>query len=71
MCDRGNNRIQVFRKDGTFVKEAQIAKRTLGDGSVWDVAFSKDPEQKYIYMADGKNERYCKKCDQAIPRPAA
>ena len=23
---------------------------------MWDVAFSKDPEQKYIYMADGMND---------------
>jgi DNA-binding beta-propeller fold protein YncE len=55
VCDRPNDRIQVFRKDGTFVKEVQIAPRTLGDGSVWDIAFSRDPEQKYLYLADGKN----------------
>jgi DNA-binding beta-propeller fold protein YncE len=57
VCDRPNDRIQVFRKDGSFVKEVRIAPRTLGDGSVWDIAFSRDPEQKYIYLADGKNER--------------
>lgn len=57
VCDRPNNRIQVFRKDGTFVKEARIAPRTLGDGAVWDIAFSRDPEQKFIYLADGKNAR--------------
>jgi DNA-binding beta-propeller fold protein YncE len=57
VCDRPNDRIQVFRKDGTFVKEQFVAKRTLGDGSVWDIAFSKDPQQKYMYLADGKNER--------------
>jgi hypothetical protein len=56
VCDRVNDRIQVFKKDGTFVKEAVIAKRTRGDGSVWDIAFSKDPQQKYIYLADGANE---------------
>jgi len=55
VCDRPNNRLQVFRKDGTFVKEVQIAPRTLGDGSTWDVAFSRDPQQKYMYLADGKN----------------
>ncbi len=55
VCDRPNNRIQVFRKDGTFVKEVQIAPRTLGDGSTWDIAFSRDAEQKYMYVADGKN----------------
>jgi DNA-binding beta-propeller fold protein YncE len=57
VCDRPNDRIQVFRKDGTFVKEAFVATRTLGDGSVWDIAFSKDPVQKYIFLADGSNEK--------------
>ena len=55
--DRQNDRIQVFRKDGTFVKEQFIAKRTLGDGATWDTAFSKDPQQKYLYVADGANEK--------------
>jgi DNA-binding beta-propeller fold protein YncE len=57
VCDRVNDRIQVFKKDGTFIKETIIAKRTLGDGSVWDIAFSKDPQQKYIFLADGSNEK--------------
>jgi DNA-binding beta-propeller fold protein YncE len=57
VCDRPNNRIQVFTREGTFVKETFIAKATRGDGSTWDVAFSRDPEQKYLYVADGKNER--------------
>jgi DNA-binding beta-propeller fold protein YncE len=57
VCDRPNDRIQVFKTDGTFVKETFIAKRTLGDGSVWDIAFSKDPKQQFLYVADGKNER--------------
>jgi DNA-binding beta-propeller fold protein YncE len=57
VCDRVNDRIQVFRPDGTFVKEQFVAKRSLADGSVWDIAFSKDPEQKYIYLADGRNEK--------------
>jgi DNA-binding beta-propeller fold protein YncE len=57
VCDRANDRIQVFQRDGKFVKEAFIAKRTLGDGSVWDIAFSRDPQQRYLYLADGKNEK--------------
>jgi DNA-binding beta-propeller fold protein YncE len=57
VCDRANDRIQVFQRDGSFVKEAFIAKRTLGDGSVWDIAFSKDAQQNYLYLADGKNEK--------------
>ena len=56
-CDRANDRIQVFNKDGTFVKEAFIAKDTLGGGSVWDIAFSRDPQQTYLYLADGQNSR--------------
>jgi DNA-binding beta-propeller fold protein YncE len=57
VCDRPNDRIQVFKPDGTFVKEVFIAKNTRGDGSVWDIAFSKDPQQKYIFLADGANEK--------------
>ena len=56
VCDRVNDRIQVFKPDGTFVKEGFIAKRTLGSGSAWDIAFSKDPQQKYIYLG-GWRER--------------
>ena len=55
VCDRQNDRIQVFHTDGSFVKEEFIAKQTLGSGSVWDIAFSRDPQQTYIYLADGGN----------------
>ena len=55
VCDRVNDRIQVFQKDGKFVKEQFIARRSLAEGSVWDIAFSKDPQQTYIYLADGRN----------------
>ncbi len=57
VCDRPNDRIQVFRKDGSFVKEQRVAPRTRGDGSVWDIAFSRDRAQKYLFLADGKNEK--------------
>lgn len=57
VCDRGADRIQVFKPDGTFVTEKQILPETLVQGSVWDIAFSKDAEQKYIYVADGQNHR--------------
>jgi DNA-binding beta-propeller fold protein YncE len=57
ICDRVNDRIQVFKPDGTFVKEVFIAKRTLGAGSAWEIAFSKDPAQKYVYLTDGDNEK--------------
>jgi DNA-binding beta-propeller fold protein YncE len=57
VCDRVNDRIQVFKKDGTYIKEVQIAKRTLGDGVTFDIAFSKDKEQRLMYVADGANHR--------------
>jgi len=55
VCDRANDRIQVFKPDGTFVKEHFYEKQTRGSGSVWDLAFSADPQQRYLYMADGEN----------------
>jgi DNA-binding beta-propeller fold protein YncE len=54
-CDRTNDRIQVFQKDGTYVDEVVVAGNTLGDGSTFDVALSRDPEQRFIYVADGAN----------------
>jgi DNA-binding beta-propeller fold protein YncE len=57
VCDRVNDRIQVFKPDGTFVKEAFYNKATLGSGSTWDVAFSRDPQQRYMYVADGENAK--------------
>ena len=55
VCDRTNDRVQVFKTDGTFVKETFIAKNTLGDGSTFDVALSRDPQERYLYVADGSN----------------
>jgi DNA-binding beta-propeller fold protein YncE len=57
VCDRPNDRIQVFRKDGSFVKEYFVATTTLGAGSVWDLALSKDPAQTYLYVVDGQNNQ--------------
>jgi DNA-binding beta-propeller fold protein YncE len=56
VCDRTNNRLQVFNKDGRFVKETVIAKETLGSGSVWDVGFSTDPKQAFLFINDGTNQ---------------
>lgn len=55
VCDSQNDRIQVFKKDGSFIKEKTVAPNTLGAGSVWGIAFSRDPQQKYMYVADGMN----------------
>jgi hypothetical protein len=39
------------------VKEAFFDKKTLRSGSVWDMTFSRDPQQTYIYMANGVDEK--------------
>jgi DNA-binding beta-propeller fold protein YncE len=55
VADRPNNRIQVFRKDGTFVREAFISRRTLLAGAASGFALSADPDQRFLYMIDGAN----------------
>jgi hypothetical protein len=57
VCDRVGDRLQVFTPEGKFVKEAFYAKNTRNAGSVWDLAFSKDARQRYLFMADGVNEK--------------
>jgi hypothetical protein len=57
VCDRVNDRIQVFRKDGTYVTEAFLDPHTRRSGSVWDIAFSRDPQQAYLYVANGVDEK--------------
>jgi len=76
VCDRANSRIQVFRKDGTFVREGWFGAPEAGTvqtawafddgkgglnrpplGSLFDLAFSRDPEQRFGFVADGRNER--------------
>ncbi len=56
--DRVNNRIQVFKLDGTFVKEGYIERKTsAGEGTVFDVAFSPDKQQRFFYVPDGSNKK--------------
>jgi hypothetical protein len=57
VCDRVGDRLQIFTPEGKFVKEAFFETNTKNAGSVWDIAFSKDPQQRFIFMADGVNER--------------
>ena len=56
VCDRTNNRIQVFKTDGTYLRQHIVKPDTKGDGSVWEIAFSRDPGQKFLYISDGANE---------------
>jgi hypothetical protein len=55
VCDRDNDRVQVFTKMGKFVREFQVHPSTLGNGSVWAINFSRDPKQKYLLIADGED----------------
>jgi DNA-binding beta-propeller fold protein YncE len=58
VCDRGHDRIQIFRKDGTFVKEAFVTtqvKEAARTGALFDLGFS--PDQKFMYVADAPNSR--------------
>ena len=55
VCDRTNDRVQIFRKDGTFVSEHFYETATRGTGSVYELVFSPDAAQKFIYMIDGMN----------------
>jgi hypothetical protein len=57
VCDRQNDRIQVFHKDGTFVTEWRIAPGTRGMGSVWDLGLWPDAGQTLLFDADGQNNQ--------------
>ena len=55
VCDRANDRIQVFKKDGSFVKEMVVEKNTLANGSVWDLEIWRDANESFLINADGAN----------------
>ena len=69
VCDRANDRIQVFTKTGQLQRIIPIVPGTgvtfgIGDapglgtaGSAWDLAFTKDTAQAHMFVADGGNER--------------
>ena len=72
VCDRGNDRVQVFTKQGEFVTQFWIHPSTPARGSecggpgsdtygpcgtAFNLAFSADPEQKYVFVADGANDK--------------
>ncbi len=57
VCDRRNDRIQVFTQQGKFVKEFLVHRETKGNGSVWTLSFSHDPQQQYLIIGDGVNQR--------------
>jgi len=55
VTDRRANRVQVFRRDGAFVREGFVARSTRDLGSAYGIALSPDPEQRWAYVSDGSN----------------
>jgi DNA-binding beta-propeller fold protein YncE len=55
VCDRRNDRVQIFTPAGHFLAEWRVAPQTRGMGSAWDLAFSPDPAEQFAYVADGQN----------------
>lgn len=72
VCDRVNDRIQVFDKHTVggpcdnsdqasgvcgFITEMFVAPETLGSGSTWDLDTSSDKNQTCLYNPDGTNQK--------------
>jgi DNA-binding beta-propeller fold protein YncE len=55
VCDRLNDRIQVFDRLGKFQKQFVFEPSTLGNGSTWVARLSTDPRQRFLIYADGEN----------------
>jgi hypothetical protein len=55
VCDRTNNRVQVFRRDGTFVQEFFVARETRLNGAVADLVPSRDDGQRFLFSVDNTN----------------
>ena len=53
VCDRTNNRIQVFEKSGKFVRQFVIEPKTMINGTVHDMILSPDPLQTYLFVGNG------------------
>jgi hypothetical protein len=57
VSDRGNNRAQVFRKDGTFVREYAVLKDGM-PGSVGSTMLWPDAQQSYFIASDDPNGEF-------------
>lgn len=57
VCDRAHNAVRAFDRTGKPLKQGIVSKSTGGSGSVWDLTFSADPQQRYIYVADGHDQK--------------
>lgn len=58
VADRVGNRIQQFRIDGTYIREAFVARKTTNNtGTVYGFSFSPEPQRSWVYVADGSNKK--------------
>src|SRR3954471_10095248 len=57
VADRRNNRMQVFSLDGKFQREIFVERKTKLLGTSFSVAFSPDPQQELLFLADAGNGR--------------
>lgn len=55
VADQMNYRIQVFTKQGKFVKEFAVAPKVLGFEATWSMALSSDPQQRHLFITDGES----------------
>jgi len=70
VCERGSDRVQVFTKQGKFVRQWFVHSSTEARGpncggpwsttappcgTVYHLAVSSDPQQRYVLVADGTN----------------
>lgn len=56
--DRVNNRVQVFKLDGTFVKETYVSRGSrANEGTAFDVGFTPDKQQQFFLVPDGSNSK--------------
>src|SRR5260370_39294505 len=51
VCDRSHNRMQVFRKDGTFVREISVLKESA-PGTIGSIAKWPDAAESYLLVGD-------------------
>jgi len=55
VCDRTGDRIQVFTKEGKFMKEFFVHRETLDRGTAWGLTFSHDPKENYLLVSGGED----------------
>jgi len=55
VSDRANNRIQIFRKDGTFIRELPVMRESTAPGVTGSTVFWPDKGQTYWFTSDDPN----------------